>query len=58
MTNGGPGTATNNMVVNIYRTGFIEQRISYAATMGVIWLLMLLAFTYFYIRIMEGKQTA
>jgi multiple sugar transport system permease protein len=57
MTNGGPGTATNNMVVNIYRTGFIEQRISIGATMGVIWLLMLLAFTYFYIRIMEGKQT-
>lgn len=57
MTNGGPGTATNNMVVNIYRTGFIEQRISYAATMGVIWLLMLLVFTYFYIRIMEGKPT-
>jgi multiple sugar transport system permease protein len=58
MTNGGPGTATNNMVVNIYRTGFINEQISYAATMGVLWLLMLLAFTYFYIRIMEGKATA
>ncbi len=56
MTNGGPGTATNNMVVHIYRTGFIEQRLSTAATMSTIWLLMLLAFTYFYIRIMEGKS--
>ncbi|GAC1658059.1 MAG: sugar ABC transporter permease [Ktedonobacteraceae bacterium] len=55
MTNGGPGTATNNIVVNIYRTGFINESISYAATMGVLWLLMLLVFTYFYIRIMEGK---
>jgi len=55
MTNGGPGTATNNIVVNIYRTGFINESISYAATMGIIWLLMLLVFTYFYIRIMEGK---
>jgi multiple sugar transport system permease protein len=55
MTNGGPGDATNNIVVNIYRTGFLNENISYAATMGVIWLIILLAFTYFYIRIMEGK---
>ena len=55
MTNGGPGNATNNIVINIYRTGFIDESISYAATMGVLWLLMLLVFTYFYIRIMEGK---
>ena len=54
MTNGGPGNATNNIVINIYRTGFINESISYAATMGVLWLLMLLVFTYFYIRIMEG----
>ena len=56
MTNGGPGNATNNIVINIYRTGFIEESISYAATMGVLWLLMLLLFTYFYIRIMEGRM--
>lgn len=55
MTNGGPGVATNNMVINVYRTGFLNQNISIAATMGVIWLLLLLAFVYFYIRIMEGK---
>ena len=55
MTNGGPGVATNNMVIHIYRTGFIEQRLSVAATMSALWLLILLAFTYFYIRIMEGK---
>ena len=55
MTNGGPGNATNNIVINIYRTGFIDEGISYAATMGVLWLLMLLVFTYFYIRIMEGR---
>jgi multiple sugar transport system permease protein len=55
MTNGGPGVATNNMVIHIYRTGFIEQRIGMAATMSAIWLVILLAFAYFYIRIMEGK---
>lgn len=55
MTNGGPGVATNNMVIHIYRTGFIQQRISEAATMSAVWLLILLAFTYFYIRVMEGK---
>jgi len=55
MTNGGPGIATTNMIMNIYRTGFIQENISYAATMGTLWLLMLLVFTYFYLRIMEGK---
>lgn len=55
MTNGGPGNATNNIVINIYRTGFLDQNISAAATMGILWLLILLAFTYFYIRIMEGR---
>ncbi len=55
MTNGGPGNATNNIVINVYRTGFLNESISYAATMGVLWLLMLLVFTYFYIRIMEGR---
>ncbi len=55
MTNGGPGNATNNIVINIYRTGFLNESISSAATIGVLWLLILLVFTYFYIRIMEGK---
>ena len=55
MTYGGPGDATTNVIINIYRTGFLNQNISIAATMGTIWLIMLLAFTYFYIRIMEGK---
>jgi multiple sugar transport system permease protein len=55
MTNGGPGITTTNMVINIYRTGFLDQSISYAATMGTLWLLILLGFTYFYVHIMEGK---
>jgi len=58
MTNGGPGNATNNIVVNIYRTGFLDQNISYAATMGVIWLVILLAFTYFYIRSSNSRRRA
>ena len=52
---GGPGNATNNIVINIYRTGFLNENISAAATIGVLWLLILLVFTYFYIRIMEGN---
>ena len=55
MTNGGPGNATNNIVINIYRTGFLNENISAAATIGVLWLLILLVFTYFYVRIMEGN---
>lgn len=56
MTNGGPGVATDNMVIHIYRAAFIEQGISRAATMSTIWLVMLLVFTYFYVRIMEGRS--
>jgi multiple sugar transport system permease protein len=55
MTQGGPGNATSNIIINIYRTGFMNQNISIAATIGTIWLIMLLLFTNFYIRIMEGK---
>jgi multiple sugar transport system permease protein len=55
MTQGGPGNATNNIIINIYRTGFMNENISIAATIGTIWLIMLLLFTSFYIRIMEGK---
>lgn len=55
MTQGGPGNATNNVIVNIYRTGFMNQNISIAATLGTVWLILLLIFTNFYIRIMGGK---
>jgi len=55
MTQGGPGNATNNIIINIYRTGFMNQDLSIAATIGTIWLIILLVFTNFYIRIMEGK---
>lgn len=55
MTQGGPGNATNNIIVNIYLTGFMNQNISIAATIGVLWLIILLVFTNFYIRVMEGK---
>lgn len=58
MTQGGPGNATNNIIINIYRTGFMNQNISIAATIGIIWLILLLLFTNFYIRIMEGKASA
>ncbi len=33
----------------------MNEDISIAATIGAIWLIMLLLFTSFYIRIMEGK---
>ncbi|BCL77926.1 ABC transporter permease [Ktedonobacteria bacterium brp13] len=55
MTQGGPGNATNNIIINIYRTGFMNEDISIAATIGILWLIILLFFTNFYIRIMEGK---
>src|SRR5947208_1672008 len=44
MTQGGPGNATNNIIINIYRTGFMNENISIAATIGTIWLIMLLLF--------------
>ncbi len=53
-TQGGPVNATMVLSVYTYRQAFVSFNTGYASAIAVFWLLGLLAFSYFYIRAMEG----
>lgn len=53
-TQGGPVNATMVLSVYTYRQAFISFQTGYASAIAVLWLLGLLAFSYFYIRAMES----
>ena len=50
MTQGGPGYSTTTLVVYVYRQAFENFQIGYASAIGVVWLLLLLAFAVAYLR--------
>jgi ABC-type sugar transport system permease subunit len=50
MTQGGPGYATTTLVVYVYRLAFENFDFGYASALGVVWLLLLSAFTLAYLR--------
>jgi multiple sugar transport system permease protein len=57
-TQGGPIDATTTLSVLVYRTAFDSLNLGYAAAIGFVWLIILLLFSVFYIRAVEGeKQT-
>ncbi|WP_319563086.1 sugar ABC transporter permease [Marispirochaeta sp.] len=47
MTGGGPGYSTKFLVQNIYQIAFEEDRMGYAASMSIVLLLIIGAFTFF-----------
>lgn len=53
-TQGGPVNATMVLSVYVYRQAFVSFSTGYASAIAVLWLLGLLAFSFFYIRAMEG----
>ncbi len=55
MTQGGPVYSTTTLAIYIYRLAFSDFEIGYAATVGIIWLLVLLAFTGLYVRRFERE---
>lgn len=55
-TQGGPVNATMVLSVYVYRNAFVGLDVSYAATIGLIWLLLLLLFSFIYIRAMKGEE--
>jgi multiple sugar transport system permease protein len=55
MTQGGPVYSTTTLAIYIYRLAFSDFDIGYAATVGIIWLLVLLAFTALYVRRFERE---
>jgi ABC-type sugar transport system permease subunit len=50
MTQGGPGYSTTTLVIYVYRQAFENFAFGYASAVGVIWLLLLLAFAVAYLR--------
>ncbi|HEX7056707.1 MAG TPA: sugar ABC transporter permease [Bacilli bacterium] len=50
MTQGGPIRSTTTLSVAVYRTAFQEWNIGMAATIGVIWVVMISLFAVFYLR--------
>ena len=50
MTQGGPGYSTTTLVVYVYRLAFENFDFGYASAIGVVWLLLLLAFAIAYLR--------
>jgi multiple sugar transport system permease protein len=55
-TQGGPVNATTTFAIYSYRMAFRNFELGYASTIGVIWLIMLLIFSFFYIKNMERKS--
>ena len=55
-TLGGPVNATTTFAIYSYRTAFRNFQLGYASTIGVIWLIVLLFFSFFYIKNMERKS--
>jgi len=55
MTQGGPGYSTTTLVVYVYRLAFENFDFGYASAIGVVWLLLLLAFAVAYLRVLRMK---
>jgi len=55
-TQGGPVNATTTLAIYVYRTAFVGLDIGYAAALGVVLLAVLLMFSVFYVRAMEGRE--
>lgn len=55
MTGGGPIYATTTLPIYIYRLAFSDFNVGYAATVGIVWLLFLVAFTALYVRRFERE---
>jgi multiple sugar transport system permease protein len=55
MTEGGPVNATNIFVIYVYKKAFVEWSFGYASAVGVIWLFILVAFAYAYMRLVEQQ---
>ena len=57
-TAGGPVYATTTFPVMVYQVAFQEWNLGYGAAIGVFWVLFLLVFSVFFIRIVGGKEEA
>jgi multiple sugar transport system permease protein len=56
-TKGGPANASNVLPIYIYSTGFSQFDFGYAITMSMALFVMLLAITFFQMRLMRANET-
>jgi ABC-type sugar transport system permease subunit len=58
LTKGGPGYATEIFSLFVYETAFNSGRLGRASAIGVTWMLLLLAFSIVYVRLITGRESA
>jgi raffinose/stachyose/melibiose transport system permease protein len=56
LTNGGPGTATTAIALDIYKTAFIISRFGYGTAKSVILFLLILLITFFQVRFFKKRE--
>jgi multiple sugar transport system permease protein len=56
LTGGGPGRATETMVIQIYRNAFKFFRENYASALGAVGLLIVVLITFFYFILMGRRE--
>jgi multiple sugar transport system permease protein len=57
MTEGGPARATTTLAIEVYRNAFRNWNIGLAASVGVVWVLVLSVFSFLYVRANSRNAT-
>ena len=58
MTKGGPAGATNTLMTQVYTLSFLQRNFGEAAATGVLWIIFLIAFAIFYLRVLFFRREA
>jgi multiple sugar transport system permease protein len=58
MTKGGPAGATNTLMTQVYTLSFLQRNFGEAAATGVLWIVFLIAFAIFYLRVLFFRREA
>jgi len=56
LTNGGPGSATSTIALDIYKTAFIISRFGYGTAKSVVLFLLILLLTVFQVRMFKARE--
>lgn len=56
LTNGGPGSATTPIALDIYRTAFVISRFGYGTAKSVVLFLVILLLTFFQVRMFKRRE--
>jgi multiple sugar transport system permease protein len=56
MTKGGPGVSSTTLPVMIYRAAFVDFQVGFASALSMLLFVVLLIFSYYYIRVYDRVQ--